>query len=141
MNPFGNDDDDFEINSFIDANLQMSYIIVDEIHAEHPELLKDQYWDEIPTELPDKGKEKSVSFHKEKGDIFDAVSSKMKNILIDMGSKESSKSSKSSLKPKADVIDKSYSRLGNATVEKTQNSIERLKMRQKLGSSSSESDN
>ena len=31
----------------------MSYLIVDEMHNEHPELLRDQYWDEItPQELP-----------------------------------------------------------------------------------------
>ncbi|KRT86555.1 hypothetical protein AMK59_1478 [Oryctes borbonicus] len=30
-----------------------SYMIVDEMHQEHPELLKDQYWDEVvPKELP-----------------------------------------------------------------------------------------
>lgn len=32
---------------------QVSYLIVDEMHHEHPELIRDQYWDEIfPTELP-----------------------------------------------------------------------------------------
>lgn len=32
---------------------QVSYLIVDEMHHEHPELLKDQYWDDVfPTELP-----------------------------------------------------------------------------------------
>jgi hypothetical protein len=37
----------------VDRNLQVSYLIVDEMHHEHPELLKDQYWDEIfPAELP-----------------------------------------------------------------------------------------
>ena len=31
----------------------MSYLIVDEMHHEHPELIKDQYWDEVfPAELP-----------------------------------------------------------------------------------------
>lgn len=31
----------------------MSYLIVDEMHHEHPELIRDQYWDEIfPVELP-----------------------------------------------------------------------------------------
>lgn len=37
----------------VDRNLQVSYLIVDEMHHDHPELLKDQYWDEVfPNELP-----------------------------------------------------------------------------------------
>lgn len=37
----------------IDRNLQVSYLIVDEMHHEHPELVKDQYWDDVyPNELP-----------------------------------------------------------------------------------------
>ncbi|KAL0839607.1 hypothetical protein ABMA28_016287 [Loxostege sticticalis] len=53
INPFGEDDDDFEVNWMIDRDLQVSYMIVDEMHHEHPELIKDQYWDEVfPSELP-----------------------------------------------------------------------------------------
>ncbi|XP_036327632.1 bestrophin-4-like [Rhagoletis pomonella] len=60
MNPFGDDDDDFEVNWMIDRNLQVSYFIVDEMHHEHPELVKDQYWDEVlPEGLPYPG-----HFHK-----------------------------------------------------------------------------
>lgn len=53
INPFGEDDDDFEVSWMIDRNLQVSYMIVDEMHHNHPNLVRDQYWDQVfPDSLP-----------------------------------------------------------------------------------------
>ena len=43
INPFGEDDDDFELNRLIDRHCQVGYLIVE--HDETPELLQDKYWD------------------------------------------------------------------------------------------------
>jgi hypothetical protein len=45
VNPFGDDDDDLELNTMLDRNIALGLLIVDEMHAEHPELIKDDYWD------------------------------------------------------------------------------------------------
>ncbi|XP_014243731.1 bestrophin-4 isoform X1 [Cimex lectularius] len=53
IGPFGEDDDDIELNWLIDRHIKAAYMIVDEMHEEHPELLKDQYWDDVvPRDLP-----------------------------------------------------------------------------------------
>ncbi|CAG0899007.1 unnamed protein product [Cyprideis torosa] len=52
INPFGEDDDDFEINSMIDRNFQFSYTVVDELRLKPPPLVRDAYWDVPLPELP-----------------------------------------------------------------------------------------
>ncbi|KAB7499618.1 Bestrophin-3 [Armadillidium nasatum] len=53
VNPFGEDDDDFEVNYIIDRNISVAYIIVDEMHNGHPSIIPDMYWDNIvPKNLP-----------------------------------------------------------------------------------------
>ena len=47
VNPYGDDDDDLELNVVIDTNIAVGFAIVDEMHAEHPELQKDFFWNVV----------------------------------------------------------------------------------------------
>ncbi|XP_034038346.1 bestrophin-4-like [Thalassophryne amazonica] len=44
INPFGEDDDDFETNQLIDRNIQVSMLAVDDMYQNLPPAVKDKYW-------------------------------------------------------------------------------------------------
>ncbi|KAM4721812.1 bestrophin-1 [Rhinophrynus dorsalis] len=52
INPFGQDDDDFETNWLIDRNFQVSLLAVDEMHQDLPPLEKDIYWNDSDPQPP-----------------------------------------------------------------------------------------
>nr|XP_012645890.1 bestrophin-2 [Microcebus murinus] len=52
INPFGEDDDDFETNFLIDRNFQVSMLAVDEMYDDLAMLEKDLYWDATEARAP-----------------------------------------------------------------------------------------
>ncbi|XP_074661388.1 bestrophin-2-like [Tubulanus polymorphus] len=52
INPFGEDDDDFDINWIIDRNLQVGFLAVDEMYMDVPYLEPDRWWNDIDVDLP-----------------------------------------------------------------------------------------
>ncbi|XP_030646542.1 bestrophin-1 [Chanos chanos] len=52
INPFGEDDDDFETNWIVDRNLQVSLLSVDEMFDSVPLVERDKYWNESEPQPP-----------------------------------------------------------------------------------------
>ncbi|XP_075585344.1 uncharacterized protein LOC124495011 isoform X2 [Dermatophagoides farinae] len=52
INPFGDDDEDFELNWIIDRHLKVSFLGVDVLNSDPPPLIKDNYFDEMDIKLP-----------------------------------------------------------------------------------------
>ncbi|CAK8672576.1 unnamed protein product [Clavelina lepadiformis] len=52
INPFGEDDDDFEVNWCIDRNHEIAMIVADKMYAKHPKLEKDKHWNVTNPDLP-----------------------------------------------------------------------------------------
>ncbi len=53
LNPYGEDDEDFDTNYMVDRHLQVCYMMVDLVGQAPPKVEKDQHWDMcIPDELP-----------------------------------------------------------------------------------------
>ncbi|VDK18258.1 unnamed protein product [Anisakis simplex] len=46
LNPFGEDDDDFECNFLLDKNLSIGLTVVDEGYGRTPQVMKDMFWDD-----------------------------------------------------------------------------------------------
>ncbi|CAI9738045.1 Hypothetical predicted protein [Octopus vulgaris] len=52
INPFGEDDDDYDINWLLDRHTAVSMTLIDQCYGKHPPLIRDMYWNENIEELP-----------------------------------------------------------------------------------------
>lgn len=52
INPFGDDDEDFELNWIIDRHIKVSFLGVDELLTNPPPLIKDSYFDMSDIKIP-----------------------------------------------------------------------------------------
>ena len=71
MNPYGEDDDDFDMNWLVDRHLQVCYMMIDDVGQFPPTPVKDRHWesgvfDELPhtvASLPFRGVVPPTSSH------------------------------------------------------------------------------
>ncbi|XP_076052481.1 bestrophin-3-like isoform X2 [Oratosquilla oratoria] len=73
VNPYGDDDDDFEMAWIMERNLKLSYLIVDDLHNEFPELLQDKYWGQSFPEIISLQESKEVLHRKETLDTLPTI--------------------------------------------------------------------
>ncbi|GFU11761.1 bestrophin-1 [Nephila pilipes] len=52
INPFGDDDEDFELNWIIDRHMKVSYLGVDVLNSNPPPLVRDNYYYQLDMKLP-----------------------------------------------------------------------------------------
>ena len=53
MNPYGEDDDDFDMNWLVDRHLQVCFMMIDEVGQFPPLPVKDRHWEKgVFDELP-----------------------------------------------------------------------------------------
>ena len=59
INPFCEDDDDFDVNECIDRNLEVTMVVADRMYHRPPKLEKDKYWNDNKPSLPYRDSSKS----------------------------------------------------------------------------------
>ncbi|BFZ13657.1 hypothetical protein BsWGS_16696 [Bradybaena similaris] len=52
INPFGEDDDDFDINWLLDRHTAVAFALVDQCYGKYPSLVRDGFWNDIAPDVP-----------------------------------------------------------------------------------------
>ncbi|GIY47511.1 bestrophin-3 [Caerostris extrusa] len=71
LNPYGEDDDDFELNWCLDRSVHIAYLVVDNLQLKHPKVTKDFFWDEMEPVLPQTRHSAKFFVHPNLGSAYD----------------------------------------------------------------------
>ncbi|GFO38843.1 Bestrophin homolog, partial [Plakobranchus ocellatus] len=52
INPFGEDDDDYDINWLLDRHTAVAFALVDQCSGNHPPLMRDAFWNDVAPDVP-----------------------------------------------------------------------------------------
>ncbi|KAK6963423.1 Bestrophin-3 [Biomphalaria glabrata] len=52
INPFGEDDDDFDINWLLDRHTDVAFCLTDQCYGFHPPFIQDGFWGDVSREVP-----------------------------------------------------------------------------------------